>query len=202
MQPVQSSVSCVAAASDVLPFTLQGTLCPFPPQRRPRNSLTYSHLEMNMQWLLHFVTEVQGRFTVLDDNVIRSSDRGDATLLFTVSLRRRKDAYHVCTREYTTHIHLRIVAFVLRDYLSIYLFNYLSIYLWLYSPFVGPWPLFQFLDLLYRRSDSMDWGSARRKAASCTQDSRKTLNGHRHPSLKCDSNPRSQCLSGRRHFMP
>jgi hypothetical protein len=31
--------------------------------------------------------------------------------------------------------------------LSIYLSIYPSIYLWLYCPFVGPWPLFQFLNL-------------------------------------------------------
>jgi hypothetical protein len=28
-------------------------------------------------------------------------------------------------------------------------FIYLSIYLWLYSPFVGPWPLFQFLNPIH-----------------------------------------------------
>jgi hypothetical protein len=28
------------------------------------------------------------------------------------------------------------------------------------------------------------------------------INAHRHPCLEWDSNPRSQCLSGRRRFMP
>jgi hypothetical protein len=41
------------------------------------------------------------------------------------------------------------------------------------QPFVGPWPLFQFLDLLYGRYDSLDGESARRKAATCIHDSTK-----------------------------
>jgi hypothetical protein len=40
--------------------------------------------------------------------------------------------------------------------------------------FVGSWPLFQFLDLLNSRKDSLDGGLARRKAATCTQDSTHT----------------------------
>jgi hypothetical protein len=40
------------------------------------------------------------------------------------------------------------------------------------QPFVGPWPLFQFLDLLHGQQDSLDGGSARHKATTCTQDSR------------------------------
>jgi hypothetical protein len=31
-------------------------------------------------------------------------------------------------------------------------------YLWLYSPFVGPWTLFQFLNPIHSRQDSLDWG--------------------------------------------
>jgi hypothetical protein len=42
------------------------------------------------------------------------------------------------------------------------------------QPFVGPWTLFKFLDLLHHRQDSLDGGSARRKAATCTQDSTNT----------------------------
>jgi hypothetical protein len=45
---------------------------------------------------------------------------------------------------------------------------------------------------------ALDGGSARRKAATCTQDST-NLNEYRHSCLKWDSNPRSQCLSGRRN---
>jgi hypothetical protein len=34
------------------------------------------------------------------------------------------------------------------------------------QPFVGPWPLLGFLDLLNSRQDPLDEGSARRRAAS------------------------------------
>jgi hypothetical protein len=39
------------------------------------------------------------------------------------------------------------------------------------QPFVEPWPLFKFLDLLQSQYGSLDGGSAHRKAATCTQDS-------------------------------
>jgi hypothetical protein len=42
------------------------------------------------------------------------------------------------------------------------------------QPFVGSWPLFQFLDPKHSRQDSFDGGSARRKAATCTQDNTNT----------------------------
>jgi hypothetical protein len=54
----------------------------------------------------------------------------------------------------------------------------------------------QFLTL-DSRWDSLDGGSARRKAATYT-----TQNKRKYQCLEWDSNPRSQCLSGRRHFMP
>jgi hypothetical protein len=40
--------------------------------------------------------------------------------------------------------------------------------------FVGPWPLFLFLNLIHDREDPLDEGSARRKAATSTQDSTNT----------------------------
>jgi hypothetical protein len=54
-----------------------------------------------------------------------------------------------------------------------------SIYLWLYSPFVGPWPLFQFLNPIHSRDDFLGGGSARRKAAAFTQNNTKTKETHR-----------------------
>jgi hypothetical protein len=48
---------------------------------------------------------------------------------------------------------------------------YLSIAL---QPFVGPWPLFQFLNLIYSRKDSLDGRSARRKVATYTQNNTNT----------------------------
>jgi hypothetical protein len=38
------------------------------------------------------------------------------------------------------------------------------------QPFVGPWSLFQFLIPIHSRYDSLGGGSARRKAATYTQD--------------------------------
>jgi hypothetical protein len=38
--------------------------------------------------------------------------------------------------------------------------------------FVRPWPLIQFLDPIHSRQDSLDGGSARRKAATYTQNER------------------------------
>jgi hypothetical protein len=38
------------------------------------------------------------------------------------------------------------------------------------QPFVGPWPLFQCLDRIHSRYGSLDGGSARRKAATYTQN--------------------------------
>jgi hypothetical protein len=40
--------------------------------------------------------------------------------------------------------------------------------------FVGPWPLFQFLDPMHIRQDSLDGGSARRKASTYTQNNTNT----------------------------
>jgi hypothetical protein len=51
---------------------------------------------------------------------------------------------------------------------------YLSIYLCLYSPLLDLGRFFNILSLLHSRYDSMDRGSARRKAASCTQDNTNT----------------------------
>jgi hypothetical protein len=42
------------------------------------------------------------------------------------------------------------------------------------QPVVGPWPIFQSLDLLHSLKGTSDGGSARRKAATYTQDSTNT----------------------------
>jgi hypothetical protein len=46
------------------------------------------------------------------------------------------------------------------------------------QPFVGPWSLFQFLDPIHSRYDSLDGGSARCKAATYTQNNKHTLKAH------------------------
>jgi hypothetical protein len=48
------------------------------------------------------------------------------------------------------------------------------------QPFVGPWPLFQLLHPIYSRLDSLDGGSALRKAATYTQDNINTEQTHTH----------------------
>jgi hypothetical protein len=70
------------------------------------------------------------------------------------------------------------------------------------QPFVGPWPLFQFRNRIHIRKDSLDGGSARRKAATYIEHDKHRINAHRHPYLEWDLNPRPQCSSGRRRFMP
>jgi hypothetical protein len=52
--------------------------------------------------------------------------------------------------------------------------NSIFIFLWLYSPFVEPWRLFQFLNPIHSRYDSLGGRSARRKAPTCTQVSTNT----------------------------
>jgi hypothetical protein len=42
------------------------------------------------------------------------------------------------------------------------------------QPFVRPWPLFQFRNPIHSRQDSLDGESARRKAATYTQDGTNT----------------------------
>jgi hypothetical protein len=42
------------------------------------------------------------------------------------------------------------------------------------QPFVEPWPLFQFIDPIHSRWDSLDGGSTRRKAATRTQNNTNT----------------------------
>jgi hypothetical protein len=41
-------------------------------------------------------------------------------------------------------------------------------------PFVRPWPLFQFRDPIHSRYESLDGGSARRKASTHTQNNANT----------------------------
>jgi hypothetical protein len=45
-------------------------------------------------------------------------------------------------------------------------------------PFVRPWRFFQFLNAIHSRQDSLNGGSAHRKAATYTQDSRNTEYAH------------------------
>jgi hypothetical protein len=70
------------------------------------------------------------------------------------------------------------------------------------QPFVGTWPLFQFLDLLQSVGLLGRGISPSQGRYLHTQDSANRINAHRHKYLKWNSNPRFQCLSGRKQFMP
>jgi hypothetical protein len=93
--------------------------------------------------------------------------------------------------------------FVLLITISPLFLTRLSIYLsMVLRPFVGPWQIFQFHNIIHSRWDSLDGGSARRKAATYTQNNTNTINAHRHPCPEWDSNSQSQRSSERTHFMP
>jgi hypothetical protein len=88
-----------------------------------------------------------------------------------------------------------------------------SLYLLLFHPsihpsingstaFRWPWPLFQLLNPIHSRQNSLDGRSARRKAATYTQNNTNRINAHTHSCLEWDSNPQSQRSSEGRQFMP
>jgi hypothetical protein len=56
--------------------------------------------------------------------------------------------------------------------------------------FVGSWLLFRVLNPIHSRYNSLDGGSARRKAATYTQNNTNRINAHRHTCLGWDSNSR------------
>jgi hypothetical protein len=68
--------------------------------------------------------------------------------------------------------------------------------------FVGPWLLFSFL-ILYTVGRT-PWMGVQPVARplSTQREQKHRINAHRHPQLEWDSNPRAQCLCGRRRFMP
>jgi hypothetical protein len=84
--------------------------------------------------------------------------------------------------------------------------HYLSIYLSVCLSVCGSTALvdlgrfFNFL-ILYTVGRT-PWTGDQPVARSHTQDSTIRIYAHRHPCTKWDSNPRSQCSSGQRRFMP
>jgi hypothetical protein len=70
------------------------------------------------------------------------------------------------------------------------------------QPSVGPWPLFSFL-ILRQLVRLLGWEiSPSQGLYLYTEQHKHRINANRHPCLEWDSNPRSQCSSGRRQFMP
>jgi hypothetical protein len=113
--------------------------------------------------------------------------------------------------KYSYDIDIVVKSMYVCMYVSIYLYVCLSvclptclpISLWLYSLFVGPWPLFSFLVyyIVHRTSWSGDPPVSRPILAHTGQHEHR-INAHVYSYLKRDSNLWSQCLSGRRQFMP
>jgi hypothetical protein len=86
-------------------------------------------------------------------------------------------------------------------YVCMYVCMYVSMYLstavcWTLPAFSVYWSFTQSVGLL-RRGISPPQGRYLH-----TGQYEQRINAHRHPCLKWDSNPRSQCLNGRRPFMP
>jgi hypothetical protein len=77
-----------------------------------------------------------------------------------------------------------------------------SISLWLYSFLLGLGRFFNFL--IFYTVGTTPWTGISPSQGSYlhTGQHRHRTNEHRHPCLEWDSNPRSQCLGGRRQFMP
>jgi hypothetical protein len=78
--------------------------------------------------------------------------------------------------------------------------NYIIIIIMALQPFVGPWPLFQFLDPIHGRTPwTGDQPVASHLLAHRTTQNKRTK--YRRSCLEWDSNPRSQRSSERTHFM-
>jgi hypothetical protein len=67
------------------------------------------------------------------------------------------------------------------------------------QPFVGPWPLFQFLDHIHSRQDSLDGGSARHKVSTYTQNNKNASSGIRTDDSSVQASEDSSCLRPRGH---
>jgi hypothetical protein len=62
---------------------------------------------------------------------------------------------------------------------------------------VGPWLLFQYIDLFTHSIGFHGWGMSSSQGCYLHRGHHKhRINAHRHPCLKCDSNPRSQFWVG------
>jgi hypothetical protein len=75
------------------------------------------------------------------------------------------------------------------------------VYLWLYSP-CGPRLLFQFLNLYTVGRTHSTGISPSEGRCLHTEQHKHRINALSHPCLEWDWNPRSQCSSGRRQFIP
>jgi hypothetical protein len=110
--------------------------------------------------------------------------------------RKNRISRHALSISYDTELFVRTLLFAKSNNVHVIFHPSMAL-----QAFVGPWPLLQFHIFLYRRQDSLDGRSARRKAVAYTHDNIQNKRTHRHPCLEWDSNPRPQCSSERRQFM-
>jgi hypothetical protein len=104
------------------------------------------------------------------------------------------------TWTYTSTPPYAFMVYCLISYAQGQLYLYLSMAL---QPFVGPWPLFQFLNLFTQSVGLLGRGiSWSQDRYLHTEQHKHRIRTHRHPCLEWNSNPRPQCSSGRRQFMP
>jgi hypothetical protein len=73
------------------------------------------------------------------------------------------------------------------------------------QPFVGPWQLFIFSFAILYTVGRTPWTGDQQVARPLpthTGQLKYRIKAYRHPCLEWDSNPRPQCISGRRQFIP
>jgi hypothetical protein len=79
---------------------------------------------------------------------------------------------------------------------------YYYYYYWLYSLFVRPWPLFQFLNPIHNWQDSLEGGSARHKGGTYTQDNTNTEWTHKEIRTSSGIWTHDSAFGGLKQFMP
>jgi hypothetical protein len=122
------------------------------------------------------------------------------SIIYDVKRGAYSDPYGVCA----TRLYCLITSITCLTLSTVWLIIgvHLSVYIWLCSPFVGPRPLFQFLDLFTQSVGLLGRGiSPSQSRFLHTHDSTNRINARRRTCLKLDSNPRSQRLSWIRQFM-
>jgi hypothetical protein len=95
----------------------------------------------------------------------------------------------VSERTNTVHALDRVVTVISAFTLYVKLIIREFIHQWIYSPLLGPGLFFSFIIFFTQTVELLGWGSARRKAATCIQNTKNKEYTHRHPCLQWDSNP-------------
>jgi hypothetical protein len=103
---------------------------------------------------------------------------------------------------YFSHIIFHLYTLPNNKWRPMFSILFYSILLWLYSPLLGLGRFFSFL--IYTQSVGL-LGRGISQSQGCylhAEQHKHTINAYRDICLEWDSNPRLQCLSGRRQFMP